>query len=183
MNPRRLQVSNLSAVSEWLDSTNPPGQEEARILFNTLIPALIDLEVAGVFERARGLLETTHGFAKLPASALARKLAEIDREQISSCHDTANGKDPTPTPTCGVTISLGPLPSSCGSCAHSVVSDDYGMYALRCHHDGQLRTMPIATVRRELFPNGKLAFEEAHRLLYEKVRDTPSPDWCPLRVS
>lgn len=146
----------LKSIAEWLESDSPPDQETARVLFEEVIPAAMDAEVASLHLESTRLLRLAHALSGLGEKALSEAVSSVT----------------------GLTA----VPPSCAMCNDAKPVYSYGTYKLCClyeREDDKLKRPELAVVPAEQAFNQPVAVSQAQ--LMEQVSDKEPPDWCPLR--
>ena len=152
------RLPSLQAIAEWLESPEPPSRAQALRLFETVIPAALDVETADLLDRSRELLRQAAGIAGVDELTLARTAAIMTGQPI--------------------------LPQSCAECPEAEPVHSYGSYILRCLYE-QGQDSAIASRPTLSVIGASVAFAQPADItvaqLRELVSDKPVPPWCPKR--
>lgn len=153
---RRPKLPTLDEIAAWLESETPPTKDEAEDLFETVIPAALDVEVNRLHKRSKALLRTAGELAGLTTETIRKREAWLTDEPL--------------------------LPQSCAECSDAKPVYAYGAYKLLCQYevedpDALASRSPLAEVPAEE------AFSQPAEIsrgrLKEMVAEQDIPPWCP----
>jgi len=113
---QHLVALGLDAIARWLEGPAPPCPETAQVLWQSVIPAVLDLEVAKLHSQSRKLLRLAMTMSGMPDG-------EVDRRE----------KEDSIPETCALCPSVRPIYS-------------YGEYKLCCFFDDVVVGEPLAVI-------------------------------------
>lgn len=145
---------SLAQIDKLLSSKHKQVSKEfAQQLFEMVIPSILDIEVARLYQESKKLLEESAKLAGMTDKALRKQLALVTGEEQA--------------------------PTSCALCDSTKIETFLGDYHLLCFYEGHKHGQLLATVDyAEAF--GKPDNINREELL-KYVENATVPIWCPKR--